>query len=183
MTERHHYVPQLILRSFAIRDQIWLFDKTTKKSFKTSIKNAFVEGNFNTVVGNGITLEAEQIFCRAEEAAAPVLRSIVEQNNVSHLTVEQHATIAMFAAIQNLRSKQSRRNFELIREALKTKFPEISQSDHLSELFAPTEIDKYASLDFIVKNLDHVSNMFAEKDLLLVESPSGGLWISDHPVV
>lgn len=184
MPDRHHYVPQLLLRNFAVNDKIWLFDKCNDKSFKTNIKNAFVEGDYNTVVGEHFNLEAEQIFCRAEDVAAPVLKKILAAESVKTLSEDERATLATFVTIQHLRSKQSRRTFELIREYMQSHFPGIPQSDYPTDVFSPTELDKYASLDFLVKNLAQLTNLVAEKDLLLVEIKCrGSFWISDHPVI
>src|SRR5947209_4153151 len=109
MSKRHHYVPEFLLRNFAIDDKIWLFDKHTSKPFRTHIKNVFVEGYFNTVLAEGFTLEAEQIFGRAEDAAAPVLQRIIEEKSVVHLTEDERAAITVFVTIQHLRTKQARR--------------------------------------------------------------------------
>ncbi|CAN5504491.1 hypothetical protein BH11PSE4_BH11PSE4_06450 [soil metagenome] len=184
MADRHHYVPQLLLRNFATDDQIWLFDKSNDKSFKTNIKNAFVEGDYNTVVGDNFTLEAEQIFCRAEDMAAPVLKRVLDEREVKHLNDDDRAVIATFVTIQHLRSKQSRRTFGLIREHMQSRFPGIPQSDFTSEFFEPHELDKHASLDFLARNLSHLATLVAQKDMVLIERGChGGFWISDHPVI
>lgn len=184
MPDRHHHVPLVLLRNFAPGEKIWLYDKHESKSFKTNIRNAFVEGNYNTVVGSDATLEAEQIFGRAEGLAAPVLQSILAQKDVRHLTIDQHAQLATFVAIQHLRSKQSRKNFTLIREHIQKRFPGIPQSNFQIEGFSPSEVDKYASLDFIVKNLADLTQHVAHKHLTLVElTGPGTFWISDHPVI
>jgi hypothetical protein len=62
MPDRHHHVPLVLLRNFAATEKIWLLDKHENKSFKTNIINAFVEGNYNTVVGSHATFEGEQIL-------------------------------------------------------------------------------------------------------------------------
>ena len=184
MPDRHHHVPLVLLRNFAPGEKIWLYDKHESKSFKTNIRNAFVEGNYNTVVGSDATLEAEQIFGRAEDLAAPVLQSILLKKDVHHLTVDQHAQLATFVTIQRLRSKQSRKAFTLIREHMQKRFPGIPQSNFHIEGFSSSEADKYASLDFIVKNLADLTQHVANKDLVLVElTGPGSFWISDHPVI
>jgi len=184
MSQRHHYVPLVLLRNFSSDEQICLFDKHSNKSFKTNIKNAFVEGDFNTVIGDGFTLEAEQIFGRAETAAAPILQSILEKKEIKHLGIDERATIATFVTIQHLRSKQSRRTFSIFREEMKRRFPDIPQSNFELPGFAPNEADKYASLDFIAQNLGSLAQHIVQKDFLLVELDcAGAFWISDHPVV
>ena len=184
MPDRHHYVPLVLLRNFAPGEKIWLYDKHESKSFKTNIRNAFVEGNYNTVVASDATLEAEQIFGRAEDLAAPVLQSILSKKDVRHLTIDEHAQLATFVTIQHLRSKQSRKTFALIREHIQERFPGIPQSNFHIDGLSPSEADKYASLDFIIKNLADLTQLVAHKDLILIElTGPGSFWISDHPVI
>ena len=153
MTQRHHYVPLVLLKNFSSNEKIWLFDKHLNKSVRTNIRNAFVEGDFNTIIGDGFTLEAEQIFGRAETVAAPILQSILDKKEIRHLGIDDRAAIATFVTIQHLRSKQSRRTFSILREEMERRFPNIPQSNFDLPGFTPTEADKYASLDFIVQNL------------------------------
>jgi len=182
--KRHHYVPEFLLRNFADDDKIWLFDKHTSKVFRTSIKNAFVEGHFNTVVADKFTLEAEQIFTRAEATAAPILNDIIEKKTVKHLDEEAYAAVTVFVTIQHLRTKQARRTFKLFREHMTKRFPGIPQSELGLPNLTAEEGDKYASLDFIVNNLSEFSQAIGEKTLILVErNCPGSFWISDHPVV
>jgi hypothetical protein len=184
MSKRHHYVPEFLLRNFSDDDKIWLFDKHTCRPFRTSIKNAFVEGYFNTVIANGFTLEGEQIFGRAEDAAAPILNRIIEKRDVKHLSEDEYAAVTMFVTVQHLRTKQARRTFTLFREHLAKRFPGIRELDLQLPHLSAAESDKYASLDFIVENLSEFSHAIAEKTLILVERDCpGSFWISDHPVV
>jgi hypothetical protein len=184
MTQRHHYVPLVLLKNFSSNEKIWLFDKHLNKSVRTNIRNAFVEGDFNTIIGDGFTLEAEQIFGRAETVAAPILQSILDKKEIRHLGIDDRAAIATFVTIQHLRSKQSRRTFSILREEMERRFPNIPQSNFDLPGFTPTEADKYASLDFIVQNLGPLTQHIIQKDFLLVELDcAGALLISDHPVV
>ena len=184
MPERHHYVPQLILRNFASDSKIWLFDKHKLKRFQTSVKNAFVEGDYNTVVADGFTLEAEQIFTRAEARIAPVLKSILDNGSVKQLSNDDKVQLAIFVTLQHLRTKQSRRTFTLFREHVRKRFPESPDLDFQVPYLNLDESDKYASLDFIVKNLSELSHALVEKDLVLIEKNCPGqFWVSDHPVI
>ena len=71
-----------------------------------------------------------------------------------------------------------------MREHMQSRFPGIPQSDYPTEVFSPTELDKYASLDFLVQNLAEFTNLVAQKDLILVErNCPGSFWMSDHPVI
>jgi len=184
MPDRHHYVPVSLLKNFAPNQKIWLYDKHENKSFQTNIRNAFVEGDFNTVTGSGATLEAEQIFTRAEDFAAPILQKLLSERHVRSLTIEERTHLATFVAIQHLRSKQSRKNFTLIREHIQERFPSIPQSDLHIEGFSPSEVDKYSSLDFLARYLTDLTHLVAQKHLLFIEiAGPGNFWISDHPVI
>ena len=128
MPERHHYVPRLLLNGFTRHEKIWLFDKHTERAFQTNTTNAFVEGDFNSVLGENFKIEGEEAFGRIEAAVAPIVYRIRKRNDLHHLTGDEKAVLAKFTTLQHLRSKQSRRFFSLFREEIQRRFPDIPQS-------------------------------------------------------
>jgi hypothetical protein len=144
-------VPRLLLNGFSHQEKIWLYDKQARKAFRTNTINAFVEGDFNTVSGEDFKIEGEELFGRIETAVAPIIYAIRKRNDLCHLSDDEKLAIAQFAALQHLRSKQSRRFFSVFREEMQRRFPDIPQSKFDLPGLSQFEADKFTSLDLVAK--------------------------------
>ena len=80
---RHHYIPQVLLRSF-LDDCgcLWVGNKYQKRIYKTSPKNVFVKKDLYAVHDLAQTTKTycyEKSFSKIEGEAAPVIKKIIEQ--------------------------------------------------------------------------------------------------------
>lgn len=82
---KHHYVPQFYLRGFVgEKDQLFVCDRPSEKSFRTTPKNVAAERDFNTVEIEGIDPAAvEKALADFEGKVAPALERIKEAKSLS----------------------------------------------------------------------------------------------------
>src|SRR5580698_8543943 len=101
--DHQHYVPQLLLRNFAVGSkrnrQVWVFDKQSEKSFRTSIRNVANEGHFYdfSVDGKGHSLDPG--LQKLESLVAEDFRWILQQRSLPR-SPEARDRIAFFVAVQ-----------------------------------------------------------------------------------
>ncbi|NDV89449.1 DUF4238 domain-containing protein [Aurantimonas aggregata] len=92
LPDKHHYVTQAQLRHFARdegRTQIHVFDKTTGKSFTSSILDSGSENDFNTITEDGGRLNFEAMFDRVDDAGAAIVAQIAEHRSLSWIGEQQ----------------------------------------------------------------------------------------------
>lgn len=116
VTKHQHTVPQFYLRQFASNDEkIWAFDKQTGRSFHTSIRNVAGERFFydsktlEEVTGDKQALE--KFLSQLEGYYHNRIGRLLERlraNEYRRLHPETRMTIANFAAVQFLRTKERR---------------------------------------------------------------------------
>jgi hypothetical protein len=77
--EAHHYLPQDYLRSFAVNqdDQVYFYNKQTRKSGITNVKNLCQETNFHQIIDDEPAVHnLEYIFTGAEQTLMPSLNEV-----------------------------------------------------------------------------------------------------------
>lgn len=77
--QNQHYVPQFILRQFALnneREQVRVYDKHTDKEFTTSVRNIMAERRFNEFIFDEYIASFEQIAGKIEEKIIPDYQKI-----------------------------------------------------------------------------------------------------------
>ena len=107
-----HWVPQLLLKAFAHgkRKQVYVFDKLTDETFRTGTRNIAGEKGFYDVNAGGGVVSIDPALSKLEDQAAVVLNQIRGAQSLRTLTSEGKTVLAMFIAVQHLRSKQFREN-------------------------------------------------------------------------
>lgn len=109
-----HYVPQFILRNFATgrSKQIHVFDKATRKSFKTAIRNVAAEHGFYDFGVDGASVSLDPMLQKIEDRTSEPIRQIVHARNLKGLTDDDYATVAWFVTVQMLRTNAQRRQLK-----------------------------------------------------------------------
>lgn len=106
MGKHQHYVPQFLLRRFSIRGeekQVWCFRKADSRAFEDSIARAGGESWWNQyVLPNDESLE--QALERVEHAASGALKRVVATERTNILKRPERELIALFVALQLLRT-------------------------------------------------------------------------------
>ena len=126
--KKHHYVPQSILRHFSAdktRTKIYVFDKTSMRSYSSSIRNAGCENYFNTVEIDGKIVCYEGLFQANDNHLARLLGAITSSRSLEHITAEDRHTLSEVVAAQIVRAKIMRTTIISIAEQLSTSLREL----------------------------------------------------------
>lgn len=191
----HHYVPQLLLRNFraGTKDQIWCFDKQQGRAFKTSIRNAAAQSQFNTFEidfeGERYRVSAEDKFTHIEDKVAPVIKKLLDTGQFKKLTDEEIALIAVFLHVQNRRTVNARGDVDSMMQQLRAHLGGMGcDKDHLDSLLGPSpdanDIARFA-LESAFNSISAVAPAYVEAKtwVLLRTSPTRPFYIGDNPVV
>ncbi len=75
-----HYVPQFLLKNFGNgkKNQLWVFDKFSGRSFITNAKNVASESHFYDFEMAGEVVSLEPILTKVEATAKPLIRKLLE---------------------------------------------------------------------------------------------------------
>ncbi len=110
-SKKHHYVPQAQLRHFACdtrRKTIWVFDKSTDRSWPGAISNTGSENHFNTVELKTGRWNFEDIFHDVDNRSAQLISKIIEQKSVAKITENDRTALSDLLATQILRTHFTR---------------------------------------------------------------------------
>lgn len=110
-SKKHHFVPQAQLRNFsadAERRFLYVLDKQTDRSFRTSILNAGSENDFNTVSLGASKWNFEDLFQEVDTRSACLIAEILSRKSVAWLSEDDRLALADLFATQMLRTHFSR---------------------------------------------------------------------------
>lgn len=113
---RNHYIPQFLLRHFVCnikKEQIYVFDKQTKKSFRTNISNIVCEKGFYDFELEGVELTIEPALAKLECNISDIHKGIIAHKKLNHLTHEEKIRLLHYVIIQRFRTRAER---ELIKD-------------------------------------------------------------------
>lgn len=127
MTPRHHLVPQMYLRNFANADsQVALADRDDPtRRFVTSVRKACAEVGFYRIEPEAIDASSaenvtvhpelvEQELSKFETAASPGLSELVRTRSKDSLTMEDWYHLVNFIALQSVRGRRWREDFDSV---------------------------------------------------------------------
>ena len=119
---RQHYVPQVLLRAFAVDGKVRVVDLEIEgKEYKTSTTNIAVEKKFYDINLADIRVSSEDWLAQLEGDAALVIKKLVDDpDSIISLTVEEEFYIARFIVALRFRTPSFRDwNDELAASILK----------------------------------------------------------------
>ncbi len=103
--KRQHYVPQLLLRTFAVNGKILISDLKNGTEHRTSIANAAVETHFYDMKIEGIQVSTEDWLAQLEGEAAPVIERLLDDHsNISSLSIKEELHMARFITALRFRT-------------------------------------------------------------------------------
>jgi Protein of unknown function (DUF4238) len=181
---KHHYVPQSLLRQFAVPScrklkQVYVYSKEDRRSFQSSVVDAGAERDFYSVDIGTSQINWEPAFQQLDDRLAEVLLALTNCNSLVQIDASIRADIPLLVATQMLR----------------TQMPRTSVTDlvvQLNEIGEPLGVEQIDFSDNDTRRLhlkrlleiQKVAELFAGKDILLLQSTENkALWISDNPVV
>lgn len=124
-----HYVPQFLLRNFGNckKDQVWVYDKASNRSFASNTKNIASESRFYDFEYQGQPLTLETWLSELEGHARSVIRFILEADTLATLSDEQKGILASFLSVQLTRTKTFREEWNAFPRMLRERFNSASE--------------------------------------------------------
>ncbi len=112
--KQHHYVPRFLLKNFTRgkTPSIWVYDKATDKTFQTNIKNVAAERGFYDLEMDEGVLTIEPRLADLETRTSSIIEALSKDRNLANVDVPSRASLALFLAVQFLRTKEHRLRFE-----------------------------------------------------------------------
>lgn len=135
-----HYVPQFLLRNFGNgkKDQVWVYDKSSNRSFPSNTKNVASESRFYDFVSEGELRSIEPWLSELEGNAKSVISTILDADSLSTLVHEQKQILASFLAVQLTRTKTFREEWNafpgMLREHLEKNGDRVAPGSQADEL-------------------------------------------------
>ena len=182
-----HYVPQFLLDNFCApgKNTLWAYDKSTGKSFQTSVRNIARERDYYEAEIGGRILSLEEALSNLEGKAGVIIGRIIASRCIGGLSEQERIVLAMFVAIQMKRGPNHRQHIQALSVELKKVlgggdfdpailegYQEMTAEDaKVHSLISMTEPDKFA---------EHI----LDKTWLLFETDATEpYYLSDNPVV
>jgi hypothetical protein len=179
-----HYVPQTLLRGFAINgshEKIRVFDKWSGKEFPTSIRKIGVERGYYDVNGSA---EIDATMNDIDHRASTIFQKLRGRKSLAFLNQASRNILAEFTVTQCLRTRGFQ---ERMRHAVETSLRAIIDKAGALPAGWPPEVDPVQArenyLNVISPFVQEFIPYLLDKDLLLFSTDSSCPFIvSDHPV-
>ena len=186
----HHYVPKFMLKEFAVRRKkqhyVRVFDKHIRRTFTANINDVMGQNHFNSVTIGEFTVCAEQVTAWLDGRAAPILKSIIRHNSLSHLTEEDEDTILYFMALQINRGTAARNSHDDIITQFKARLIKSVGEENLPPEvtgMATPEQKKLLNISTLFASLHDIVSVLRTRNLVLLRTMTGGkLLLGDNPI-
>lgn len=182
-----HYVPRLILNNFCIGNtaQIFVFDKSSGRVFKTNIKNIAAEKGFYDLKIEEFSATMESSFNKLEGESAHVINNIIERGSLNSFSINDKKLLSYFIAAQFTRVKQIRHTYKQVNNILIDAVNKMGfDSKNIPDLDYKDEDDfKVLSILGMGDLISELAPYFFNKDWILFEAlKDTPYYISDNPV-
>jgi len=184
--KKQHYVPQLLLRGFAQpgRDQIWVFDKSRGTSYSSAIRDTASENYFNEVSIGNYSISFENRLEFVESKAAPVIRKIIETEDISNMAPEDQASLLVFIATQMVRTNAGRSAMDQAHDLLVEKLGGERSAAKAGLQPKDKELQKLTILRDLPDSINTFGKHLAAKLMILKRTGKNDrLIIGDDPIV
>lgn len=186
-----HYVPQFLLRNFGTgkKDQVFVFDKLTGKTFTPNAKNIASESRFYDFQVEDQAVSLEPALSKLETAAKPILESILKSDSLAGLSVEDRATLAVFLSVQLTRTRAFREQWNdfprMLREHLGERGEDVapgSQAAQLLEEFSENDLKAQVGTFMMNSMAPFAEHLLNKHWLLAATTKRDPFMLGDHPV-
>lgn len=132
---RQHYVPRLLLRQFAVEEQLDAFDLRETVPFQTAVSNAAVEKRFYDFRVGRSVVSPETWLEQIETAAAPTLQKLAKDpRSIELLSPAEEIAFARFVVAQDARGPHSLELVDFVRSHMVTHAKEITRCELVRDL-------------------------------------------------
>jgi hypothetical protein len=186
-----HYVPQFLLRNFGNgkKDQVWVYDKVTDRSFPTNAKNIASESRFYDFELDGTAITLEPMLSKLEGNAKPIIKKILEADSLVPLTDEEKAMLSAFLSIQHTRTRTFREQWNdfprMLREHLASRGEIVANGSQAANLIRDlTENESKAETGRFMMQApqEFASHFLAKQWLLAATTRKHPFLVSDNPL-
>ncbi|CRM58962.1 hypothetical protein [Pseudomonas sp. 28 E 9] len=186
-----HYVPQFLMRNFGNgkKDQVWVYDKSSNRSFPSNTKNLASENRFYDFEYQGQSLSIEPWLSELEGHAKLVISTILDADSLSSLTDEQKHILASFLAVQLTRTKTFREEWNafprMVRDHFEQNGDQIAPGSQAEELLRdiPESDSKEQTARIVFSAPSIYADHFLAKDwVLAATSRQHPFLLSDNPL-
>ena len=187
--KQQHYVPRFLLKNFARgeQSQVYVYDKSNDKRFRTNIKNVAAEAGFYDLEVDAGVLTLEPALAHLEANTSTIIRKVVETKTLRILNTNDVAIVAAFLAVQFVRTKEHRLRFEHLTELVKDKLQKMGASgENIRELTTSRDDlpeDKLIGMRSIVDAKELMPHFLNKTWVLYETTPAHPFYISDNPIV
>jgi hypothetical protein len=185
MAKIQHYVPQCHLKRFTAgrgkNRKIWCFDKTTRRPFKTNLKNVGAEKYFYHPASDA-DQHFENAFAKIEAPFSRACDRLSLTKDFAGLTSAEMATLSAFIALQLVRTREHREEMEDMARQLRERLGG-EMSPELEEWFSDDpDVWRQQQL-YNLRNVPVLAQVITKLKWTLLENLTPEpFWTSDHPV-
>jgi len=183
--KNQHYVPQFLLRNFTGKDgQLYVFNKTEDRSFKTLPRGIAAEAWFNDFTdAKGKPNTVEYVLGVLEDTVSVIIGGILERGSIGHLTTMDRKNLAQFAAVQQLRVKAVRQRMKSLNEGILRILDDrgIEPGEVVPRL--SDDDVQHAAIAQIGQAIPNAKILMGKAWILQQAPDAVPFWISDNPVV
>jgi hypothetical protein len=185
--KKQHYVPQFLLRNFALgkkqKAKLWVLDKKHASIFQGSVRDIGHENLFYEYSGEAGAVEFESVLEKLDSKAAEIIAGITSSTRIPRAG-ETFIWLSYFVVAQLLRTPSVRKDIDNFRDVIVSKFGKdiVYKGDTKPISQYGPEDSKIASIQAL-KDVPKLARHLQEKDWLLCEAPdSYPFIIGDTPV-
>ena len=185
LAKNQHYVPRFILKRFTERkDQIWVFDKSNSRKFKTNIKNIAAENGFYDFMFQKNEVTFEPSLALIEGNVSTILKKIIKEESIKAIIDKERIVLSNFFALQFVRTPQWRSMWENMCNALTQSIRDRGFNPEDIEGFEEQseEKTKLEHMRQIYKHGEFAPHFYSKIWVLLETSDKHPYWISDNPI-
>ena len=199
MVKSQHYVPKFYLKNFLnSRNEVWVFDKTTQRTFSNSPKSIAKEDFFYDLPEIDESLEesqaVEKYLAKLENIHAPFFKKLIyliDNRKIDQIDADIRSLLCDYLVIQILRTKEHReqmtQSFNGFRDTLlKSGWIPEDQKNAFSSLFSENDVKKnhLSQILFDSSFKTDLANTLNSHILMVCKNMTDTpYYTSDHPVV
>lgn len=185
--KKQHYVPQFLLRNFAVgkkqKAKLWVLDKKNATTFEASVRDIGHENFFYEFNGEAGTVEFESVLEKLDSKAADLMARIISSASIPRAG-EDFIWLSYFVVAQLLRTPSVRCDLDNFRDVIVSKFgKDIVYEDDAKPIsqYGP-EDSKFVSIQ-VLRDVPKFARHLQEKTWILTQSLDTAPYIiGDSPV-
>lgn len=186
-----HYVPQFLLRNFSNgkKDQVWVYDKSSNRSFPSHTKNIASENRFYDFEFAGQSQSIEPWLSALESDAKSVIDIIINSDSLATLTKQNRKILSDFLAIQFTRTKNFREEWssfpQIIKAHLEKNGDQVSPGSQAEEFLREISENesKLQTSEIVLNAPANYGAIFLDKTwMLAAASANNPFLLGDSPI-